>query len=127
MARSSAWRVFIGGAAHLLAQRHSLDELVAEIEPAIVLADVEQRRDVRVRQRGRRPRIVYQTMLTLTDGEAWRSQLERDRAADLRVTRTVHLAEATLTNALEQVVMRNRADQLEDPFAFASLDLLFRP
>ncbi len=101
---------------HLLPERIPLHELVGQIEAAVMMADVEEGCDIRMRQFRGRTGVLDQAAATMAFGKPWRSQLEGNCASHLRVPRAVHLAEPSLANALEQVVMRDCAELFAHPF-----------
>ena len=90
----------------LAAQVHARRELVREIASLVVFADVEQRRDVGVRELRRRPSILQEFLAHAAAAECLvANQPQRDGAAELRVPRAIDLAERPLAEALEQVVV----------------------
>ena len=96
-ASSTARRGFIGAPAHFLPQRDAGRELVRQVTAAVVLADVEQRGDVGVRQRRGGPGIVQERRAHRLVGERLvADKLERDGPPDLGVARAVDLAERRL-------------------------------
>ena len=96
-------------ARHLVAQAAPRRELVRQVVAAVLLADVEQRRDVGMRERrgkagfvedGSKPRGM------IDDGR--RKNLQRDGAANARVARPIHLTKTAVSDRLEQVIVRDR-------------------
>ena len=84
-------------------------ELVGEIPLALVLADVEQRGEVGMREGGRRRRIRQEAFAAgrLVE-KAARQHLQRNRPADLRIACPEHLAEGALAHPVEDPIMRDR-------------------
>ena len=71
-------------------ERLTLLELEREVDAAVVLADVEERGDVRVRQRREAARLLDQR--GAVRGEVRRQQTDRDRPSKLRVARAIQIA-----------------------------------
>ena len=96
-----------------MAKRRPLDELVGEIQAPLVVSDVEERCDIRVRQHRRGAGIVDEPLLPLAVGQSAGRELQRDGPPVFRVTRTIDLPEPAFANALEQVVVRDNANRIE--------------
>ena len=80
-----------------LGERHAFDLLHHEVVVAVVVADVEQRADVRMVQRGDRLRLALQALAGAELTRQLRRQdLDCDRASEAGVLRTVDLAHAAL-------------------------------
>ncbi len=99
---------------HLLTQRRSLDELVGQIEPALVIADVEERRDVGMGDLRGGARVVHQPFVARPDGQRLPLELQRDGAADLGIARAIDVAEDAFADAFEQVVVRDGTEHRSD-------------
>ncbi len=86
-------------------QRLSLEELHDEEVHAVVRSDVVQRADVRMIERGGRPRLVLEAPATLgVRGEPGRQDLDRDGAAKTRVARLVDFAHAAAAGRRDEFV-----------------------
>ena len=74
-------------------QRLAVDQLHDEKRHALVLADVVERADVRVRQARDRPRLALEPLAELgVGGQCCRQDLDRDGAIEPRVARPIDLA-----------------------------------
>ena len=82
-------------AAQAFRQRLAVDQL----HDQVVGADVVERADVRMVQRGDRPRFAREPI-----AELFGRDLDRDVASEPRIARAIHLAHAARTNALDNLV-----------------------
>ena len=97
---------------HFSSQRLSFQELEDKIDATVVLTNVEQRRDIRVRQRDQRPGVLHETPRGVgISREIRRQPSHRDGATVASITRSKEFAWAIGVEALEQVVVGYRADR----------------
>ena len=105
-ARSIARRGFIGRPAIVRLQRLARHVLEHEEQLILILADLVERGDVRMRQRRGRARLLEEPLAPIGIGRDGRGQhLDRDGAAEPRVARAVHLAHAAGADAIEDLVV----------------------
>ena len=78
-----------------LPQRCSLEQLRDDVSLIVMTADVVNREDVRMIERGDRPRLLLESLQPVTVGrEAGRQDFDCHVAAEARVEGPVHLAHA---------------------------------
>ena len=101
------------GVGQALREAPPLYELHGEVERALILADVEHRHDVRVRQAGRRTRLVQEQGVergALLGRDLHIEGLDGDQPRQQRVVRGVHRTEPALADAELQRVAADVAD-----------------
>ena len=90
------------------AQRFPFEQLHRDEGPPLVLVDVEDRADVGVLQRGRRPRLALKPFERLrVPDELFGQKLQRDAAAELDVLGLVDDAHAAASHSGEDAIVRN--------------------
>ena len=100
--------------AHLGSKRLPLEELEDEVDAPFVLADVEHRGDVRMRERRKAARLFDERVARVWRGEVGRQEPHHDRAAKLRIARAEQLAWSGRLEPFEQVVVRDDGDRPRD-------------
>src|SRR5205814_2197335 len=98
-------------AAHLVAQRLAFQEFKDDEDAPLVLADVEDRRDVRVRQRNEAARPLDERLVMRGVYVLFRQHANDDGAAFPRVARAEQFSGPCRGQPLEQVVMRDDCDR----------------
>jgi hypothetical protein len=104
-----------------LSQRLAVHELHRDERRLALAADLENRNDVGVVERRRRPRLLLEArQAPLVRGERLRQDLQRDLAPEPRVARPIHLSHSARAERREHLEGTEPLTRLERHFVYRS-------